>query len=350
MASNIVKSTYGTTPDGTRVELFTLTNVNGLVCKAITYGAIITELHVPDRIGKLGDIVLGFDNLGQYLTQNSPYMGAVIGRIANRVGKGRFVVDGKTYTLAINNGENTLHGGLKGFDKVVWSSEEDDSADGPSVLFTYKSPDGEERFPGNLTTKVRYTLTNGDELRIDYEATTDKATPLNLTNHTYFNLACSCDIQGHMVQIKSTKHTATDAGQIPTGKIEDITGGPMDFTVAKAIGRDLWKAPGGQRGYDHNFVIEGGGRGVVLAARVLEPKSGRTMEVSTDQPAVQFYTGNNLDGTTVGKRGVAYTMHAGFCLETQHYPDSINHPDFPSTLLRPGETFHSTTIYRFATK
>lgn len=350
MASPIAKSIFGTMPDGTAVELYTLTNVNGLVCKVITYGGIITELYVPDRMGRMGDVVLGFDTLEQYVKQNNPYMGAVIGRVTNRIAKGRFQIDGKAYQLPINNGVNTLHGGLKGFDKVVWKAEADESADGPSVLLTHVSPDGSEGFPGTLTTRMRYTLTNGDELRIDYEATTDKPTAVNLTNHTYFNLACNTDIQGHVLMLKARKHTPADEGQIPTGEIEDVTGGPLDFTIAKTLGRDLWKAPGGQRGYDHNFVIEGGGKDVVLAARVHEPSGGRTMEVSTDQPAIQLYTGNNLDGTTKGKKGVPYTMHAAFCLETQHYPDSVNHPNFPSTILRPGETFRSATIYRFATK
>jgi aldose 1-epimerase len=348
MAASIAKSTFGTLPDGTAVELFTLSNAAGLVCRATTYGAVITELHVPDRAGRLGDIVLGFDNLGQYVRQNSPYLGAVIGRVANRIAGARFTVDGKAYRLAANNGANTLHGGIRGFDKVVWLASASESAEGPSVLFSHTSPDGDEGFPGNLRAKVRYTLTNRDELRIDYEAETDKATPVNLTNHSYFNLACTCDIQGHALRLNARTYTVPDAAGIPTGAIESVAGGPLDFTAEKPVGRDLGKAPGGFGGFDHNFVIDGGGGAIVSAARLREPASGRVMEVLTDQPAVQFYTGNNLDGTLVGKRGARYTRHAALCLETQHYPDSVNHPSFPTTLLRPGETFRSTTIHRFS--
>jgi aldose 1-epimerase len=350
MAASIAKSTFGKMPDGASVELYTLTNASGLVCRAITYGAIITELHVPDRSGALGDVVLGFDNLGQYVRENSPYMGAVIGRVANRVAKARFTLDGRTYTLAANNGVNTLHGGIRGFDKVVWRAEAQETPDGPSVLFSLASPDGDEGFPGTLRTRVRYTLTNANELRIDYEATTDKATPVNLTNHSYFNLACTCDIKGHVLQLGAGRYTVPDADGIPTGAIEAVSGGPLDFTRAKPVGRDLMRAPGGFRGYDHNFVIDRGGAGLALAARLHEPGSGRTMEVLTDQPGVQFYTGNNLDGTLTGKRGVTYPMHAALCLETQHFPDSINHPSFPTTLLRPGETFRSTTVHRFSAR
>jgi aldose 1-epimerase len=350
MATPITKVPFGKTPDGTVVDLYTLTNSHGLVCKVITYGAIITELLVPDRIGKMGDIVLGLDSVDAYVRGNSPYLGAVIGRVTNRIGRGRFTLDGKTYQLPVNNGKNTLHGGLKGFDKVVWSAEADDSADGPSVVFTHVSPDGAEGFPGNLTVRMRYTLTNGDELRFDYEATTDKPTAVNLTNHSYFNLACSGTIHSHVLQVKASKHTATTDDQIPTGVLESVLGGPLDFTSPKPLGKDLDAAPGGQRGYDHNYVIDGGGQNLVLAARLHEPNSGRTIEVSTDQPAVQVYTGNNLDGSVVGKRGLPLVMHGAVCLETQHFPDSVNHPHFPSTILRPGETFRSTTIYRFATK
>jgi aldose 1-epimerase len=348
MAASIARSTYGNMPDGASVELYTLTNAGGLCCKAITYGAIITELLVPDRAGRMGDIVLGLDSLETYVRQNSPYLGAVIGRVANRVAGAGFSVDGKRYRLAANNGANTLHGGVRGFDKVVWRAAASESTEGPSVLFTRVSPDGEEGFPGNLAVSVRYTLTNRNELRIDYEATTDRATPVNLTNHSYFNLACTCDIQGHVLKLHAGSYTVPDAGGIPTGAIEPVSGGPLDFTAAKPVGRDLRRAPGGFGGFDHNFVVDGGGRGVAPAARLQEPASGRVMEILTDQPGIQFYTGNNLDGSVVGKRGAAYPMHAALCLETQHFPDSINHPAFPSTLLRPGETFRSTTIHRFS--
>lgn len=350
MAATLTKTNFGTTPGGEAVELYTLANAGGLLCKAITYGAIIAELHVPDRTGRLGDIVLGFDNLGQYVRENSPYMGAVIGRVANRIARASFTVDGKTYRLAANNGANTLHGGLRGFDKVVWRAEASQTPEGPSVLFTHTSPDGDEGFPGALTTRMRYTLTHKNELRIDYEATTDKATPVNLTNHSYFNLACAGDISGHVLQLSAATYTVPAADSIPTGEIAPVRGGPLDFTSAKPVGRDLAKAPGGFKGYDHNFVIDGGGRGVVLAARLHEPASGRVMEVLTDQPGIQLYTANNLDGTIRGKRGLPYAIYGALCLETQHYPDSINHPSFPSTLLRPGATFRSTTIHRFSAK
>jgi len=336
-------------PDGTAVDLYTLTNANGLVCKVITYGAVITELDVPDRTGRMGDVVLGFDNLRQYLTE-SPCFGAVCGRVANRISKGRFAIDGKTYTLAINDAPNTLHGGIKGFDKVVWTAEAADGPDGPSVALSHVSPDGNEGFPGTLKVKVTYTLTNGNEVRIDYEATTDKTTPVNLTNHSYFNLSGKGDVLGQILQIKATKYTPTGPGLIPTGEIADVAGGPLDFTQPKPIGRDIKKLTAKPRGYDNNFVIDGGGRGVVLAARAQDPATGRAMEVSTDQPAVQLYTANSLNGKTIGKYGQAYPLHAGFCLETQHYPDSVNQPGFPSTLLHPGEVLRSTTIYRFSVK
>ena len=349
MAASISKSAFGTLPDGTAVDLYTLTNADGLVCKIITYGAVITELHVPDRTGRMGDVVLGFDNLAQYLGYN-PCFGAVVGRVANRIARGKFTIDGRTYTLAINNPPNTLHGGIKGFDKVVWTAEAVDGPNGPSVVLNHVSPDGNEGFPGTLKVKLTYTLTNGNEVRMDYEATTDKTTAVNLTNHSYFNLSCKGDVLGQVLQIKASKYTPTDDGLIPTGVIADVAGGPLDFTQPKPIGRDIKKVPGKTNGYDHNFVIEGGGRGLGLAARAQDPATGRALEVSTDQPGVQLYTANGLDGTIVGKYGQAYPRHAGFCLETQHYPDSVNQPGFPSTLLRPGETFRSTTIYRFSVK
>jgi aldose 1-epimerase len=349
MAASISKSAFGTTPDGTAVDLYTLTNADGLVCKIITYGAVITELHVPDRTGRMGDVVLGFDNLPQYLDYN-PCFGAVVGRVANRIARGKFTIDGRTYTLAINNPPNTLHGGIKGFDKVVWTAEAVDGPNGPSVVLNHVSPDGNEGFPGTLKVKLTYTLTNGNEVRMDYEATTDKTTAVNLTNHSYFNLSCKGDVLGQVLQIKATKYTPTDDGLIPTGVIADVAGGPLDFTQPKPIGRDIKKIPGKTNGYDHNFVIDGGGRGLVLAARAQDPATGRALEVSTDQPGVQLYTANGLDGTIVGKNGQAYPRYGGFCLETQHYADSVNQPGFPSTLLRPGETFRSTTIYRFSVK
>lgn len=349
MAASISKTPFGTMPDGTAVDQYTLTNADGLVCKVITYGGVITELHVPDLAGRMGDVVLGFDNLRQYI-EESPCFGAIVGRVANRIAKGRFTVDGRTYQLAINNGPNTLHGGLRGFDKVVWKAEAADGPDGPAVALTYVSPDGEESFPGTLTVKVTYTLTSGNEVRIDYEATTDKATPVNLTNHSYFNLACKGDVLNQVLQLKASRYTPSDEGLIPTGSLAEVAGGPLDFTLAKPIGRDIRKVPGRTNGYDHNYVIDGHGHGLVLAARVSDPASGRTLEVATDQPGVQLYTMNGLSRPLVGKHGENYPVHGGFCLETQHYPDSVNQPSFPSTLLRPGQTLRSTTIYRFAAK
>jgi aldose 1-epimerase len=349
MAASITKALFGNMPDGTPVDIYTLTNADGLVCKVITYGAAVTELDVPDRTGRMGDVVLGFDNLKQYLTE-SPCFGSVVGRVANRIAKGTFKVDGVTYKLAINNGPNTLHGGLVGFDKLVWGAEAVDGPNGPSVVFTHVSPDGNEGFPGTLTVKMTYTLTNGNEIRFDYEATTDKATPVNLTNHSYFNLSGKGDVRDQVLQLKASKYTPGDEGLIPTGVIADVAGGPLDFTHAKPIGRDIKKVPGNTNGYDHNYVIDGGGKKLVLAAKVYDPSTGRSLEVSTDQPGVQLYTANGLNGKIVGKYGWAYTSYAGFCLETQHYPDSVNQPSFPSTLLRPGEVFRSTTIYRFAAK
>jgi aldose 1-epimerase len=348
MEASIDKSEFGTMPDGTAVEIYALTNANGLVCKIITYGAAITELDVPDRAGRLGDVALGFDNLPQYL-KYSWCFGAVCGRVANRISNGRFTIDGKTYRLPANEGPNTLHGGIVGFNKIVWKAEALDTLEGPSVALRHMSPDGNEGFPGKLNVKVTYTLTNGNALRIDYEATTDKATPVNLTNHCFFNLAGTGDVLGHVLQLNAKRYTPTSPELIPTGEIADVAGGPLDFTQPKPIGRDIKVLPGGRQGYDYNFVIDGAGRGLVLAARVHEPLSGRAMEVLTDQPAVQLFTSSSFDGI-VGKHGWAYPPYAALCLETQHFPDSINQPSFPTTLLRPGETLRSTTIYRFSAK
>jgi aldose 1-epimerase len=347
MAHRITQAPFGTMPDGTPVDCHTLTNAHGLVCKAVSYGATITELHVPDRDGRLGDVVLGFDNLPQYLNE-SPFFGCVVGRFANRIARGRFTLDGRTYSLPINNPPNTLHGGDRGFDKAVWAARAADNPEGPSLIFEHMSPDGDQGFPGTLKVRMTYTLTHGNELRIDYFATTDRTTTVNLTNHSYFNLACKGDILGHGLRLSASRYTPVDAGLIPTGAIEDVAGGPLDFTESKPIGRDIRRLAGSTNGYDHNFVIDGGGTRLVLAARVHDPESGRTLEVTTDQPGVQLYTSNGFDGTLVGKRGVAIPLHGAFCLETQHFPDSVNQPSFPTTLLRPGESFRSTTIHRFA--
>jgi aldose 1-epimerase len=346
MKANVNKSNFGKLPDGTAVELYTLTNAHGLLAKISTYGTIITELHVPDRGGKLGDIVLGFDNLAQYL-KGHPYFGCTVGRVANRIAKGKFTLDGKTYTLAVNNGPNHLHGGLKGFDKVVWKAE---PQVGAAVKFTYTSADGEEGYPGKLAVTVVMTLTDANELRIDYTATTDKATPVNLTNHSYFSLAGTGDVLAHELMLAADEYTPTDTTLIPTGEIKAVKGTPVDFTSPKAIGARITEVGNEEKGYDHNFVIRGGGKSLTLAARVYEPRTGRVMEVHTTEPGVQLYSANYLDGSLIGKNGVVYGRHTAFCLETQHYPDSVNQPKFPSTILRPGQTYKQTTVHKFETK
>jgi aldose 1-epimerase len=342
---------FGTTPDGRTVELFTLTNAHGIEVRAMTYGATIVSIKTPDRDGHLGDIALGFDSLSGYLTE-SPYFGAVVGRYGNRIAKGRFTLDGTIYHLATNNGPNHLHGGVKGFDKEVWTGVPFQSDSGVGVAFSYTSPDGDEGYPGTLSAHVRYTLTDDDQLIVNYEATTDKATPLNLTQHTYFNLTgnASRDILDHVIQIDADSMTPVDSTLIPTGVIAPVAGTPFDFRTPTAIGarigqdNEQLKFAGG---YDHNFVLRRSGPGLVPAAHVVEPTSGRTLDVLTTQPGLQFYSGNFLDGTITGKGGQVYGHRFGFCLETQHYPDSPNHPDFPSTILRPGEEYQSTTVFRF---
>lgn len=337
---------FGQTPEGTPVDLYVLTNTNGCVAKIMTYGAILTELWVPDRNSKLGDVILGFDNLAGYLAGH-PYFGATVGRVGNRIAKGSFTLDGKTYTLATNDGPNTLHGGRKGFDKVVWKAAPAMTAEGPSVRFTYLSKDGEEGYPGNLRATVVYTLTNKDALKIEYWATTDKATPINLTNHTYFNLAGAetGGILRHRLQLNADYYTPVDATLIPTGEIAPVTGTPLDFTRPHRIGERIAQMGGKPVGYDHNLVLRG--IGLKLAAHVDELTSGRRMDMYTTEPGVQFYTGNFLDGSIKGKGGVAYNQYHAFCLEAQHYPDSINQPNFPSTVLRPGQVYRQTTVYRF---
>jgi aldose 1-epimerase len=348
----VQQTSYGRTPEGAAVDLFTLTNRNGMVVKIINYGAIVTELHVPDRQGNNGDVVLGFNTLEGYLSDH-PYFGGIIGRYANRIAGGRFTLDGKEYRLATNDGPNHLHGGVKGFDKVVWKAESSQSEAGPAVAFSYVSPDGEEGYPGTLSTKVTYTLTAENELRIDYLATTDKPTPVNLTNHSYFNLAGegSGDILAHELMLAADRFTPVDDTLIPTGELKDVTGTPMDFRKMTPVGARIDEVPGpAPGGYDHNYVLTRSGDGLELAARVYEPKTGRVMEVLTTEPGIQLYTGNFLDGTLKGKRGVAYAKHFGFCLETQHFPDSVNQPAFPSAILRPGETYRTTTVYRFSSR
>ncbi|MCL5096287.1 MAG: galactose mutarotase [Candidatus Omnitrophica bacterium] len=344
---SVKRTQYGKMPDGTVIDQYTLTNLKGMTAKVITYGAILTELRVPDRKGRPGDVVLGFNRLAQYLSDH-PYFGSTIGRVANRIARGKFTLDGKEYTLAINNGPNHLHGGLKGFNRVVWKAESIVNDDGASVRFTYLSPDGEEGYPGNLLVEVVYTLSAQNELKIQYTATTDKATPVNLTNHSYFNLAGNGDILGHVLMLAADHYTPVDDTLIPTGEIKAVKDTPMDFTTPTPIGARIDQLTGDPGGYDHNYVLNSGGKSLALAARVLEPKSGRVMEMYTTEPGVQFYTGNFLDGTLRGKRGIVYKKHYGFCLEADHFPDAVHHPNFPSIILRPGQTYHQLTIYKFS--
>jgi aldose 1-epimerase len=349
LSSSIKRSHYGNLPNGTSIEIYTLTNSSGCVCKVTTFGAAITELWVPDRNGKLGDVVLGFDGLDGYLARRA-FKGSGIGRVANRIANGTFTLDRKTYTLAINNPPNTLHGGITGFDRVVWTAEAVETPDGPSVVLHHVSPDGDEGFPGTLRVRMTYSLTNEDELRINYEATTDKATPINLTNHGYFNLAGGGDVLGHVLEINAHKYTVSDETLIPTGEIADVAGGPLDFTVEKPIGRDIGKITARIGGYDHNFVLDEKGHGLFHAASVHDPVSGRAMDVLTQEPGIQLFTSNHFDGTVIGKKGVPFPRYGAFCLETQHFPDSVNKPEFPSTILRPGETFRSATVYQFSVR
>jgi aldose 1-epimerase len=345
---------FGKTRDGRPVDLYTFTNSHGLEVRATNFGGIIVSLRVPDKNGKMDDMVLGFDKVDQYL-DNPPYFGAIVGRYANRIANGTFTLDGTKYTLAKNNGQNTLHGGLIGFNKVLWDANPFKNEKGAGVAFSRTSKDGEEGFPGNLKVKVSYTLTDENQLIAEYEAVTDKATPINLSQHSYFNLAGegNGDILRHELMLNADRFTPVDSSLIPTGELRPVKGTPMDFTKPSAIGariNDNYEQLQLGRGYDHNFVINRKDESLTLAARVREPNSGRVMEVFTTQPAVQLYTSNFLDGSIVGKHGHAYQKHAALCLETQHFPDSPNHPDFPSTILRPGETFRSETIYKFSTE
>lgn len=339
---------FGQTSDGQSVELYTLVNANGLIARVMTYGAILTELHVPDRNGKLADIVLGFDQLDRYLVPH-PYFGATVGRVGNRIAGARFTIKGKVFPVAANDGGvHSLHGGLKGFDKVIWKARGITESSSVAVEFGYVSPHMEEGYPGNLSVTVRYTLTDTNELRLDYTATTNETTPVNLTHHSYFNLACKGDILGHELTLAADRYTPVDSTLIPTGELNPVAGLPMDFRKPRKIGARIVELTGNPGGYDHNFVLNKNGGKLSLAARVREHGSGRIMEVLTTEPGIQFYSGNFLDGTLTGKGGTVYRKHSGFCLETQHFPDSVNQPKFPSILLEPGETYTQTTIHKFS--
>lgn len=341
----IIKTPYGKV-NGKEVSLFTLVNQAGMTVKVINYGGIITSILVPDQKGKTADVVLGFNNLDEYLQEN-PFIGALIGRYGNRIANGRFVLNGQEYRLAVNDGAHHLHGGVVGFHKVIWQAKEVQKEDSIGVELTYLAEDGEEGYPGNMSITVTYLLTKESELVINYMATTDQPTVVNLTQHSYFNLqgeGCG-DILDHEIMIKASHYTEVDEGLIPTGKLIPVQGSAFDFTTSKRIGVDLRKLG---VGYDHNYVLDHPQAELGLAVKVCEPRSGRVLEVFTTEPGMQFYTGNFLDGTLTGKSGSKYTKHSGFCLETQHFPDSPNHPEFPSTTLNPGEVYKQTTIYKFS--
>jgi aldose 1-epimerase len=346
MKYSITEKPFGTA-DSMPVTEYTITNPNGMQVSILNYGGTVTKLMVPDKNKKMGDVVLGFDSLSGYLQSGNPYFGALIGRYGNRIAKGKFVLDNQTYQLPINNNGNTLHGGIKGFDKVVWQATK--PAGDSSLLLTYLSKDGEQGFPGNLTVTVLYTLTADNGLEIAYNASTDKATPVNLTNHCYFNLSGGNEatVLNEDIMINASKYTAVDSLLIPTGQLPDVKGTPMDFTTPKAIGKEIAEVKGG---YDHNWVLNKTGNGLELAATAYDAGSGRLMEVYTTEPGLQFYTGNFLDGTLKGKYGKVYPQHAAFCMETQHFPDGPNQPAFPNTILKPGETYHHVTKYLFTVK
>jgi len=352
-AVGLKKAAFGKTKDGQPVGIYTLTNTGGMEVAITNYGGVVVSIKAPDRNGKFADVVLGFDTFDAYLN-NTPFFGALVGRYGNRIAKARFTLDGHEYHLAANDNGNTLHGGLKGFDKRLWQAKDVSTKEIPALELTCLSKDGEEGFPGNLSVTVTYSLTPKNELKIDYAATTDKDTVLNLTNHSYFNLAGQGerDILSHLMMINADRFTPVDATLIPTGELKSVAGTPLDFRKPTAIGARI-DADDQQmkfgRGYDHNFVLNRKGGELILAARVTEPSSGRVLEVLTTQPGLQFYTGNFLDGTIHGKAGKVYPRRSAFCMETQHFPDSPNQPQFPTAVLKPGEHFQSTTVFRFST-
>jgi aldose 1-epimerase len=345
----IEAKSFGQTSSNEEVVQYTLTNAKGAVVKIINYGATVTDLLVPDKDGKLGDVCLGFDNIKQYQEQ-SPYFGAVVGRVGNRIAHGEFTIQNARYCVPVNNGANMLHGGFKGYDKRVWTADTAMTADGPSVRLMLTDPDGSEGFPGTVKLTVIYSLTGDNGLKIQYFATSDKATPINPTNHSYWNLkdAGKSSIAGHVMKIYADSYTPVDDTLIPTGRIAPVKKTPIDFTSPKPIGKDLEAMGGTPIGYDHNMVLRNQDGSLAKAVEVYEPESGRLMEVWTTEPGVQFYSGNFLDGSTKGKDGTVYQQHNAFVLETQHYPDSINHPKFPCTILFPGQVYRQVTEYRFS--
>ena len=349
MPELIPATNFEAAADGKPIMLFTLKNVNGMITQITNFGGKVVSLWTPDKNGGYNDIVLGFKTADEYLETTEIYFGSLIGRYGNRIAGGHFTIGDSTYTLAQNNGSNALHGGIKGYNNVVWDA---DQTDDHTLVLTYHSPDGEEGYPGNLDVKVQYQLTDQNELKIEYWATTDKATPVNLTHHSFFNLkgAGNGDVLDHIVQINADFYTPVDAGLIPTGEIAPVEGTPMDFRQPTAIGariNDDFEQLKFGNGYDQNWVLNAGSEGLTFAAKVLEPESGRTMEVYTNEPGLQFYTGNFLDGSVIGKEGVPYAFRGAFCMETQHYPDSPNKPEFPTTILQPGDEYYSICVYKF---
>lgn len=351
--SSVTQASFGHLPDGREVTQFALRNRHGMEVRLINYGGIITHLWAPDRDGRLEDVVLGFDALGPYL-QDSPYLGALVGRVGNRIAKGRFELDGETFSLECNDGANHLHGGAEGFDKKLWDATPFDDERGVGVVLTLVSPDGDQGYPGRLQVTVTYTLTDNNELLTEYEAETDRATPVNLTQHSYFNLAGSGDVLNHQLVLNAEHYTPVGEGLIPTGELESVQGTPFDFRQARAIGAQIHSDHNqlqlANRGYDHNFVLaRGDSEGLVLAARAWDPESGRTLEVLTEEPGFQFYSGNFLDGSLAGKDR-RFARHSGFCIEPQHFPDAPNQPAFAGITLRPGEQYRTSMSFRFTTQ
>ena len=352
MPAQISKGPFGQTADGTPVEIYTLRNRSNVEVRISNYGGILVSWKTPDRNEQMGDIVLGYDDLEGYL-KKSPYFGSLVGRYGNRIARGKFTLEGKDYTLVTNNGPNALHGGTKGFDKVVWQARSLESAQGPALELQYTSKDGEEGYPGNLSVTAIYTLAEDNGLRLEYIATTDKATVINLTQHSYFNLACQGDILNHVAMITADRFTPVDSTLIPTGELKPVEGTPFDFRKPTAIGLRIDENDGQLKfgnGYDHNFVFNKPAGQLGLMGRVTEPTTGRVLEVSSTEPGMQFYTGNFLDGTIKGKGGRVYQFRNAFCMEPQHFPDSPNHPAFPSVVLKPGEVYKNTIIYKVSTE